>query len=190
MLVYCVFTYIGFIRIENKNNMKGYIYLLKEIGHKTTYKVGRTNDLKRRLEQYNNGKTKIPKEFLESEGDILPPKRFSELDNTYKELILENNDPSKIERILKDEVYVQMCNRYKTEYKFEYIHTVKVKDCIEAESLLLKDVFSGDDTYGRMGGQFESEWFASEGIQSVKDTMDEIGEHINKRKYKLVKIAC
>jgi hypothetical protein len=168
--------------------MKGYIYLLKETGHKTTYKVGRTNDLKRRLEQYNSGKTKIPTELLEAEGDILPIKRFSELDIEYKELILKNNDPSKIQKILKDEVHVQLCKRHKTEYKFEYIHTVKVKDCIEAEGLLLEDVFSGDDTYGRMGGQFESEWFSSWDIQLVKDTMDEIGEQINKRKYKLVKV--
>ena len=168
--------------------MKGYIYLLKETGHKNTYKVGRTNDLKRRLEQYNNGKTKIPTELLEAEGDILPMKRFSELDIEYKESILKNNDPSKIQRILKDEIHIQLCKRHNTEYKFEYLHTVKVKDCKEAEGLLLKDVFSGDDTYGRMGGQFESEWFSSWDIQLVKDTMDEIGEQINKRKYKLVKV--
>ena len=168
--------------------MKGYIYLLKETGHKNTYKVGRTNDLKRRLEQYNNGKTKIPTELLEAEGDILPMKRFSELDIEYKESILKNNDPSKIQRILKDEIHIQLCKRHNTEYKFEYLHTVKVKDCKEAEGLLLKDVFSGDDTYGRMGGQFESEWFSSWHIQSVKDTMDEIGEMVNKRKYKMVKV--
>ncbi len=168
--------------------MKGYIYLLKEKGHKTTYKVGRTNDLARRLGQYNNGKTKIPNNFLIAEGDLHKPIRFSQLDESYRESIVKSNDSSKLQELIKDDGYIQMCNRYKTEYQFEYIHTVKVKDCKDAEAKLLSEIFRWDDTYGRMGGQFEAEWFSSNDIQWIKDTMDEIGEQINKRKYKWIKV--
>jgi predicted GIY-YIG superfamily endonuclease len=168
--------------------MKGYIYLLKETGHKTTYKIGRTNNLKRRLAQYNTGKTKIPIELLESEGDVLKAVRFSKLDEDYKQLMIKNNDISKLERCIKEDWLVQLCKRHNTEYQFEYIHTVKVKDCIEAEGLLLHNLFWLDDIYGRMSGQLESEWFSRWDIQSVKDTMDEICEQINKRKYRYVKV--
>lgn len=165
--------------------MKGYIYLLKEKGHKTTYKIGRTNDLKRRLEQYNNGKTNIPDCLLENEGDKLPPKRFSQLDEVYKQSILKNNDPNNIQKILKDEVLVQMCNRYKKEYQFEYLHTVKVKDCIEAERIL-KDEVLDDDWRSGMG--FQSEWFGADDTAWVISIMNDIGETVNKRKYKMVKV--
>ena len=185
MLVYYVFTYIGFIRIEKQNNMKGYIYLLKEKAHTNTFKIGRTNNLKRRLAQYNNGKTKIPTELLEAEGDILPMKRFSELDIEYKESILKNNDPSKIQRILKDEIHIQLCKRHNTEYKFEYLHTVKVKDCIEAEKLLINEVLD-DDWSSSMG--FQSEWFGAYDTQWVIEMMDSIGEAVNKRKFKWIKV--
>ena len=88
--------------------MKGYIYLLKEKKHTNTYKIGRTNDLARRLSQYNNGNTNIPDSLLEMEGDILKPQPFSKLDEDYKQKFIQKNDLSKMERILKDEIYIQL----------------------------------------------------------------------------------
>jgi len=185
MLVYYVFTYIGFIRIEKQNNMKGYIYLLKEKAHTNTFKIGRTNNLKRRLAQYNNGKTKIPIELLESEGDVLKAVRFSKLDEDYKQVVIKNNDMSKLERCIKEDWFVQRCKRLTTEYQFEYIHTVRVKDCIEAEKLLINEVLD-DDWSSSMG--FQSEWFGAYDTQWVIEMMDSIGEAVNKRKFKWIKV--
>ena len=53
--------------------MKGYIYILQKKDRTNTnvFKVGRTNDLQRRLNQYNK-KNEMPKPMQEGDGDITP----------------------------------------------------------------------------------------------------------------------
>jgi predicted GIY-YIG superfamily endonuclease len=128
--------------------MKGYIYLLKEKGHKNTYKIGRTNNLNKRLEYYNSGDISIPTYLLENEGD-----RSKAYQNENGEWQVKLNRSSK-------------------DYVFEYIHTIKVKDSKTAENILLENVL-GHDYYFR--GQWQ-EWFNTKNINLIIEVMNEIGQ--------------
>lgn len=162
--------------------MKGYIYLLKEKGHTKCHKIGRTNNLKRRLEQYNSGKTKItPDYLLEMEGDIERAVPFNELPIEGKNKLIERDGMDA--PYIKENWFVQIAHRRPAQYEFEYIHTVRVKDCIEAEAILKSWVLP--EEFSR-GGGFQSEWFdtgdLSGGTKWVIEAMDEIGKRINKSK--------
>ena len=159
--------------------MKGYIYLLKEKGHTNCHKIGRTNNLKRRLEQYNNGKTKVPTWVKEIEGDVEKPMRFNETPIEFQSKVIERYGVDC--QIIKENKWIVMANRISKEYEFEYLHTVKVKDCIEAEDKLKSWVLDKD--FGLV-----SEWVMTGDTEWIKSAMDEIAETINKRKWTYIKV--
>jgi len=149
--------------------MKGYIYLLKEKCHKTTYKFGRTNNIKNRLFYYNNGKTKIPHELLQDEGDISQVLIFKDLPDFDKYRIIKANPNFNY----TDKSRIIWQNRSPTEYEFEYIHKIKVKDCIYAENWLKTYIHGFDTDRGE-----EPEWIHLDEVDWVIEGMQEVADYL------------
>lgn len=139
--------------------MNGYIYILQKTHNIDTstditlndtniFKIGRTTNLKRRLNQYNTQPNPIPLNLQEYDGDIIET----------TEGVNENG--------------IRFIN-YKGHFRFEYnyIFTKRVNDCKWVESQLkdyLNDEESWWDHYGhnanwdldiRYKSGFTSEWF-------------------------------
>ena len=137
--------------------MKGYIYILQKKDRTNTnvFKVGRTNDLQRRLNQYNK-KNEMPKPMQEGDGDITPLllvgseeylKVVAEMPDEAKLVLQKSMENSKVQHIkfINDNV------------EYEYVFTKKVNDCKWVEKELLYEMrFSWDSD---ANWEFQSEWF-------------------------------
>jgi hypothetical protein len=140
--------------------MKGYIYILQKKDRENTnvFKVGRTNDLKRRLSQYNK-KNEMPLEMQEGDGDaevrwmIVGSDEHLEWMETMNEEI-----KSKHQKMIDDGIVKNIKLVHSKEVEYEYVFTKKVNDCKWVESQLLEEMrFSWDDDGA--WELFKPEWF-------------------------------
>jgi hypothetical protein len=140
--------------------MKGYIYILQKKDRENTnvFKVGRTNDLKRRLSQYNK-KNEMPLEMQEGDGDaevrwmVVGSDEHLEWMETMNEEI-----KSKHQKMIGDGIVKNIKLVHSKEVEYEYVFTKKVNDCKWVESQLLEEMrFSWDDDGA--WELFKPEWF-------------------------------
>jgi hypothetical protein len=138
--------------------MKGYIYILQKKDRTNTnvFKVGRTNDLQRRLNQYNK-KNEMPKPMQECDGDITPLLLVGS--DEYLKVVDKMTDEAKM--VLQTNIESNKMQHIKfinDNVEYEYVFTKKVNDCKWVEKQLLDEMrFSWDSD---ANWEFQSEWFA------------------------------
>ena len=141
--------------------MKGYIYILQKKDRTNTnvFKVGRTNDLQRRLNQYNK-KNEMPQPMQEGEGDTKV--RWMAIgSDEHLEWIKTQNDETKAtqQKIINEGRIKNLQLVHSKEVEYEYVFTKKVNDSKWVEKELLDEMrFSWDNDMA--WNLFQSEWFA------------------------------
>ncbi len=138
--------------------MKGYIYILQKKDRENTnvFKVGRTNDLDRRLSQYNK-KNEMPQTMQEGEGDISPLLLVGS--EEYLKVVAEMTDEAKMihQKTMEGNKikHIRFVTNQNPEY--EYVFTQKVNDCKWVEKELLDEMLFSWDGDGDWA--FRCEWF-------------------------------
>lgn len=123
---------IGLLEYNQKpkiNNKKGVLYVINaQNSDETLYKLGKSHDIKKRLNTYNS----------ENANNIEPL------------FIIEVDDVDKVERCIKALVKEYQYRKYKEIYKIDYNFLKKIiEKCVDVTNQLAKDYEKNEKTYSK-----------------------------------------